>query len=157
MSKKLAKKSLKVWSDTLNEENLCENLFGTNLLQEKKLNNQRGVESYDFESDTHDQAKQRISNRPSGCDLKNIPKNHLFAAQSLGKASTTTQSETLKQPEDNRGSIKDRLGSKVTFSEVKPRSHIKATDLDSDDLVAKEITKHLREPKDDIIRKNFFY
>jgi hypothetical protein len=73
MNNKLKKKSLRVWSDTLNEENLCENMLGTNLLQEKKLNTQRGVESYDFESDNYDQNKKKISGGSKGCDLKNVP------------------------------------------------------------------------------------
>jgi hypothetical protein len=125
-------------------------MLGTNLLQEKKLNTQRGVESYDFESDNYDQNKKRISGGSKGCDLKNVPKNHLFATSGLVKPPQPAQkTESI----ENKGSLKDRLGSRVSYDETKSRSHIKATDLDSDDLVAKEITKHLREPKDDIIRK----
>ena len=150
------KKSLRVWSDTLNEEILCENMNDSNMLQEKKSNRERGVESYEYENEAYDSInnnkyKEDSPNTRSGNERtsnKSIfgNKNHLIIAQHLGiKAGT----QIITKPEN----LKDRIGSKIVFDESKPRYHIKASELDSDDAVGKEITRQLREPKDDIIQR----
>jgi hypothetical protein len=149
------KKSLKVWSDTLNEEILVDSFASPNLLSEKKPNRERDVESYEFKSENYDDNKQRIRG-PSKSD-KNLPnKNHLSSNNQSNKNRRLSSQKAKTFLSENRNEdlhIRDRLGSKVSYDESKSRAHIKASDLDLDDVVAKEITKHLREPKDDIIGK----
>ena len=130
------RKSHREWSDTLNEENLCEKMISSGLRQEKKMSCDRGVESYEYKSEKLNDDKNSSAKY-----------HHLKASQTQKKQGV---------PRDTEGrsmNLKDRLCSKISYNEKMPRSHIKATELDSDDIVAKEITRQLREPKDDIIRK----
>lgn len=132
LSTKKLKSSLRVWSDALNEENLCESLTGLSNT-EKKLNEekQRGVESYNFKD-----AKIRqsvVASNPFGSTLNETNKSN-------------------EEPAQPKAPVKDRIGAKVFYDESKPRLNV-ISELDSEELVTKQIAKLLKEPNDDIISK----
>lgn len=131
---KLNLKKFNLWTDTLNEENLCETI-GTIDFSEEEPRKERGVESYKFESKARENTLTRSK-------FKRLRKKK-------NKKSPTSQE------------IGERLGPLVSFDESKPRSHIRVSEIDTDDAVVKEIARVLDEPKDDVIRnkkkiKNFF-
>ena len=123
------------WSDALLEANLCEDIVKFSSIgsnDDKPAS--RDVESYDYSAVLRDNPDK---------------KNHLAV-------------DKPSPPAVAREPVKCRLGPAVTFDENKKRPHILVTEIDSEDLVAKEIVKHLKEPNDLIIRnpnlpKIFFF
>lgn len=128
---KINLKKFQLWTDTLNEENLCETI-GTIDFSDQQPKKERGVESYKFESQVQEKEFTRSKQKRH---RKRKNKNSL-------------KSETSSSLE-----ISERLGPLVSFDETKPRPHIKVSEIDTDDAVAKEIARVLHEPKNDVIRK----
>ena len=129
-----------IWSDTLIETNLCDDVCSKfssfDAEPEEKLSSlvvkqDRCIESYDF---TKKPVKTSL-----GSQDKN--KNHL----------SSINCNQAKQ--SSLSSINERIGPLVQFDENKSRSHIIANELDSNELVTKEIVKHLNEPKSELIER----
>ena len=156
------KKNLNIWSDVLKEENLCETLnkidFVKNSEEDTSLN-KRGIESYDY---VNENLNDYFEPKTSGCTFKN--KNRLNKKNKHFKnkpCSIPDQSilngEVFNNLAVNK-EIKDRLGPVIFYDETKPRDHIAASEFDSDEKVAKEIAKHLKEPKIELISNyNLFF
>jgi len=131
-----------IWSDTLIETNLCDDVCSKfssfDDPEPEKLDNfvikqDRCIESYDF-------TKRPVKTSP-GSQSK---KNHL----SLIDCNQAKQSNFVKN-----NNINERIGPLVQFDENKSRAHIIANEFDSNELVTKEIVKHLNEPKSELIER----
>ena len=97
---KINLKKYNLWSDTLNEETLCETI-GTFDFSDEKPKKERGVESYNFENKSLTEQ-----------ELKN--KKQKVSKESLKK---------VLQPTD----LKERIVPKVTYDESKSLSNILVT------------------------------
>ncbi|RNA17674.1 Phosphorylated adapter RNA export [Brachionus plicatilis] len=125
---KINLKKFNLWTDTLNEENLCETI-GTIDFSEDQPKKERGVESYKFENKVQEKVIPR-------------PKNQRRKKKIVRQETTCSSLD-----------IGERLGPLISFDESKPRSHIRVSEIDTDDSVAKEISRILQEPKDDVIKR----
>ncbi len=123
----VAKPKNTCWSDALIEANLCEDIGKFSSIGDSNDTKpfDRDVESYDYSAVLRENPDK---------------KNHLAVEKPL-------PSVVPREP------VKCRLGPAVTFDENKKRPHILVTEIDSEDLVAKEIVKHLKEPNDLIIQR----
>ncbi len=130
-SKNFNKKN-NIWSDTLIENSLCDDICKVSSFQSDKnvikVSN-RDIESYEYSVEE--------ATKPN-------KKNHLFINLDL----VENKKEIVNKEKE---SVKSRIGPLVTFDENKPRHHIKVSELDNDDLVSKEIIKHLKESNTEII------
>ena len=168
MSNSVVRK-LNVWSNVLQEETLCDDLSNVGLIQptdaekseQEAIKQQRGIESYSYKNKALDehfnnskqpQAKPTARRRNKKSRNKTSSANrslplHTPPALSKSKSSTSSlprQGEAIHSPETSFC---------VTYDETKSRSHIRASELDSDQVVIKEIVSQLREPNSDIISK----
>ncbi|CAF0707141.1 unnamed protein product [Brachionus calyciflorus] len=130
---KLNIKKFNLWSDTLNEESLCDTIQTFDLAEEKP-NKERGVESYKYEN-------------------KNLSDLDLKKKRSKFKRNKSIEYSKRSKSADRHEDLKERIGPKITFDENRSRTHIRVTELDSDEAVTKEIVRVLREPKDDVIQR----
>lgn len=128
---KINLKKFHLWTDTLNEENLCETIEKIDF-SDQQPKKERGVESYKFESKIQEKVFTRSKQK----------------RQRKKKNKDSLKSKTLSNLD-----ICERVGPLVSFDETKSRSHIRVSEIDTDDAVAKEITRFLHEPKNDVIRK----
>ena len=146
------KKKNNVWSDTLIEESLCSDINGLSSLCANNENvikvNNRDVESYEYPAEFV--AKEANTTKVQTSAAK---RNHLEIDPSLvnfikaEKVAAKVAAAVETQP------VKARLGELVAFDENKSRSHILVSEIDSEELVAKEIAKYLKEDNFDLIRK----
>lgn len=155
---KLNEKKYRLWTDTLNEENLCES-FGLEL-EDQKEKNERGVESYKYKNEmlakNNKKSKPKRLGKSQQKDHSNdFHKNHLKIQKTILNSSNDL--EKTQRSHQKPGILKERLGPIVSYDESKSRSHIHANELDSDETVAKEIVRILTEPKDDVISMNFLF
>ena len=170
-------KNLHIWSDVLREENLCETLNKIDILDagaqdtdEDTSANFRGVESYAYKNDKlnevfREAAKAKAApsstskhqSRPSLSKSKRRKlkrlKNQAVNSPTLRANTCADSSLTIRR--DSKP-MKERLGPLVTFDESKTRAHILVSELDSEEMVAKEIATCLREPKGEIISNEDF-
>lgn len=142
-----------IWSNTLIESNLCDDICSkfasfdnrvksTNPdIPKDVIKQNRDIESYDFTTD--------INNKTTSINI-NSKKNHLSSIDH-NKANQTI--ETNSNIKTKNEPLAERIGPMVQFDENKSREHIIANELDSDDLVTKEIVKHLNEPKSEMIQR----
>jgi hypothetical protein len=145
-------KKFNVWSSFLQEENLCDNLnkieIELNLDENNNTSQERGVESYPYKK-LSEISQKEFANKSSrkNTPLKHIEhiKNHLTSSNDNLAIIKTKLNECKELP------VKDRLGPMVCYDEHKSRAHIKASEFDTDEVVTKEIAKHLREPNVDLI------
>ena len=142
-----------IWSNALVEDSLCQDIGKFSSIQNDenliKVSN-RDVESYEYSID-----------EPTNNETTNTSKrNHLAIDTNLvnfvkTEKKSPVKSITVKEEPTDRIEIKKRLGALVTFDESKSRAHISVTEIDSEDLVAKEIAKYLQENNFELIG-NFF-
>lgn len=154
------KKKNNVWSDTLMEESLCSNInsissfCGNNDENVIKVAN-RDIESYEYPADQCTESKTDKEIKPT------TKRNHLDIDPSLVnfiKNEKATEAKTTIVTTDTATKpVKSRLGDLVAFDENKSRSHIPISEIDSEDLVAKEIAKYLKEDNIDLIREFIRY
>jgi len=162
------RKNLNVWSDILKEENLCETLNKIDFVKhleenETKTVNPRGVESYEyvnenlnelFEHNNHSSAskssKRRLQKKQKYFRNRPEPMPNRVPSNNLNLDECVNNQMVIKKEVKE---IKERLGPVIFFDESKRRDHIHVSELDSDEMVVKEIAKHLREPKVEIISR----
>lgn len=159
------RKNLNVWSDILKEENLCETLNKIDFVKNKEETepNLRGVESYEYVNESLNDffESNASSSKSSKRKFHKKMKNHRNKSDFNLNRAISNNNET-NVPSDkcinNRmivhkelKEIKERLGPVIFFDESKRRDHIHVSELDSDEMVIKEIAKQLREPKVEII------
>ena len=101
----------------------------------------RSIEAYDF---------TKLMN-PKISPEKNPNKNHL-SSTGYNKAKQAVQANLII-PVNNKPKLSERIGPLVQYNENKSREHILANEFDSDELVTKEIAKHLKEPKLELIKR----
>jgi hypothetical protein len=146
-------KKFNVWSSFLQEENLCENLNKIEIelnLDEgnsQSTSQERGVESYAYKKLS--EISQKEWTNKSSC--KNAPLRHL--EQIKNHLTSSNEKLFLIKTKPNDTTIKERLGPVVSYDELKSRAHIKASEFDTDEVVTKEIAKHLREPNVELISR----
>jgi hypothetical protein len=122
------KNKLKIWSNVLVEQTLCENIdsFGLTQITDQVNDKQRGVETYVYNKEPN--STNNKTNHQNDADQ---PKHRL----------------------QEQREIKDRLGPLIKFDENKSRTHIRVTELDTDELVIREIARCLEEPNIDVITR----
>lgn len=164
-----ANNKLRIWSDTLNEQAFYENV---DRLDQISINNSqasaRGVESYRYEStkqpadtEQNENIKKSPKKKRSRNNKNKRPPIYLNHNQLILKNLDPSQLRLANVKSSNSeapksGNLKDRIGSRVTFDENKSRPHIKVTELDTEESVAREIAKHLNEPKHQVICKQLY-
>ena len=128
-----------IWSDSLLEDSLCSGIgqFSsiTNTAELIHVSG-RDVESYQY------------SVNQTTKDTKS--KNHLTGPDLAPKS---INEEEGARKEASKEEVKKRLGALVAFDENKSRSRIHVTEIDTEDNVAREIAKYLREEKIELICK----
>lgn len=129
-----------IWSNTLIESNLCDDIcakFST--IEEKKTDSKqdRSIESYNY------------TEKPTKTSSLTTNKNHLSSID-YNRANQAIKADLIKPVNK---SLSERIGPLVQFDENKSRAHILANEFDTEELVTKEIVKHLKEPKSDLIRR----
>lgn len=152
------KKKNNVWSDTLMEESLCSNINSISSFCGNSDGNKnvikvanRDVESYEYPADQCTVNKADIETKPktkrNHLDIDPSLVNFIKNEKATEAKTTTVATDTATKP------VKSRLGDLVAFDENKSRSHIPVSEIDSEDLVAKEIAKYLKEDNIDLIRE----
>ena len=152
-SKEAVNKEIKknnIWSNTLIETDLCEDVCSKFLSFDSDpiktdlnsiVKQDRNIEAYDF--------IKLMNPKISPDKLSN--KNHLSSID-YNKAKQAVQAN-LTKPLINKRNLSERIGPLVQYNENKSREHILANEFDSDELVTKEIAKHLNEPKLELIKR----
>ncbi len=137
MSKPLLRK-LDIWSNLLQEETLCDGLSSVGLQQfseqEKSesstVKQQRGIESYSYKNKAFDERFKKPHSKPN----LNRRRNKLSISSLIEGTIVSPDTTTC-----------------IQYDENKSRSHIRASELDTDQVVIKEIVSKLQEPNSDII------
>lgn len=130
-------KKYNVWSESLQEESLMENMRGFDVTKDMKSD--RSVETYDFSIKYRLNGENRLKRRAGG-----------------GNYSDEDYYQSSKRSRQERRSVKDRLGSRKSSSssgDNAPR-HILNLDVQegaSDEVVARDIANKLYEEKDDLL------
>lgn len=133
-------KKYNVWSESLQEESLMENMRGFDVTKDMKSD--RSVETYDFSIKYRLNGENRLKRRAGG-----------------GNYSDEDYYQSSKRSRQERRSVKDRLGSRKSSSssgDNAPR-HILNLDVQegaSDEVVARDIANKLYEEKDDLLRED---
>lgn len=140
---KIVKKN-PIWSDVLIEANLCESVnakFATldEPKQDPNMKLDRSIESYAY-------TQKPVKTTPP---VSASHKNHLSSID-YNRAKLAVEANLVKPASKP---LDERIGPLVQFDETKSRDHILANELDSEELVTKEIVKHLNEPKSDLIKR----
>lgn len=121
-----------IWRNALQEQTLCEDMEKFNSLanedDEKVIKVERGVESFKYSLDQFEAKENQQKKNHLACDDK-------------------------KEEARERDDAKERIGESVYFDPLKSRSHILASESDSETSVVKEILKQLKETNSDIISK----
>ena len=149
--KLLNKQKYKIWSNCLLEESLCDDIFKKGSLSTKcedrnviQVTN-RDVENYQYKID-EDECDQNVS-KP-----RIVSKNHLAFEENHSNFNATciTKSSRPKIVDDT---FLNRIRPMTAFDESVSRDHIKANEFDSEEVVAREIARLLKEPKIELISK----
>ena len=163
------RKNLNVWSDILKEESLCETLNKIDFVRNKdehdsKSVNLRGVESYNYVNESLNEffepnaSSSKFSKKRLNKKLKHFRNKSEIFLNTATPNNTHATDFSLENRKNNHlvvhkdiKEIKERLGPVIYFDESKRRDHIHVSELDSDEMVVKEIARQLREPKIEII------
>ena len=142
-----------IWSDSLIEESLCSDIgkFSSigNHAHLIQVSN-RDVESYEYSVDNDANSSTSNSNYTN---QKLQKKNHL----AIDNTSNDPEIVKIKNNElDEKHIVGRKLGSLVTFDESKKRDRIHASEIDTEDAVAKEIARYCQEDKMELICKRYF-
>lgn len=158
MTQDSLKKKLNIWSDIIREEVLCEDLNKIELVKKEDNSNQRGVEAYYYKNENLDFKPKNHKNKIGKIKFKHNKNSKHKSKKSISKKSIDTN--LVRFRENSNGSVNsnhlkpqtyDNAKIQVSFDENVARSHIHVSELDSEEMVAKEIAKHLREPKLEVI------
>ena len=156
-----------IWSEVVQEQTLCEGIANFNgLTTNNKV--KREVESYDVQKSSPvdkpcikpcEKKIKKSKNKKKkrlGRNNKNSESNNKSLQDSLKKLNTNILNQ-IKSEYTNKSQknliVHDETSLSIKFDESKNRSYIKATEFDSDEIVCKEIVKHLEEQKSDLISK----
>lgn len=150
--KTLKVKKNNIWSDTLIEESLCNDigLFSSIKNDENVIKvSDRDVESYQYSNE-----EMTKNSNEAATTATVAKKNHLAIDSNLVNfvskepsllKSGQNKKETLSGNNNEKSELKNRLGGLVTFDENKSRAHININEFDSEDIVASKIAKYLKE------------
>ena len=147
----------------IREEILCEDLSKIELIKKDENSNQRGVETYYYKNENLDVKRTNHKNKIGKIKFKHKNTNRNSKKFVPNKP---IDQNLVRVRENSHGSFNsnhiipqtcDDSKIQVTFNESIPRSHIHVSELDSEEMVAKEIAKHLREPKIDLISNYFAF
>ena len=150
-------KKNRVWSNVLQEQTLCETISKISSLETGDNNVKREVESYGIHK--QENTSEHVSNNKKKSKkkkrLENKNKNSYSLKNNLKKLNTTILNQ-IKNDYDNKNSqnliVHDSTSKlEIKFDESKNRDYIKSNEFDSDEIVCKEIVKHLDEKKSDLI------
>lgn len=132
-----------IWSASLQEESLMENLQGCDVTKNKMRN--RDVESYDYS------LGYRLEGEVKSLKRRKSPETDNYYSQNDNKRSRGHNNQF-----NNRRSVKDRLGArKNSFCDNLPRSilDLVITLENTDEEIAKDIANKLCEEKDSLMCK----
>lgn len=121
------KSKIKIWSQVIEEQSLCEDILKLGNLKPSKNEVKRDVESYEYDYEngsTESKKKNRRKVKKRKSKIENASNEFDDNAQEL-----------------------------ISFDTNKSREHIKANEWDKDDIVVKEIIRQLNERNNELISK----
>lgn len=128
-----------IWSDALLEETLCSGLGQSGTIRDTshliKVSD-RDVESYEYPSN-YDKVTEVVKG------------NHLSAV--VVESGEIVESERVEEMKKRLGAVGFDETKLVEFDETKCRAHIPVTELDAEDMVAREIARYLKEENADLM------
>lgn len=158
---RLKAKKYNVWSDVLQERDLCDDLLKVgsfNKDDNKQIVVNRDTESYQLKTDIDNKNKKRRKSRKKNKKRLN---NNIYTSKNVNHLSNLNETILNEIKNDYLKSEINQIEQEkeldntfiVTYDEHKNRDHIKVNEFDSDEMVAKEISRQLYEKKVDLIGK----
>jgi hypothetical protein len=121
----------KIWSQVIQEQSLCDDILKLGNLKSSKNEVKRDVESYEFDYEQETKESKKKNRR---------------------KAKKRKSNSEIAAPDFDEN-IQEFT---ISFDMNKSREHIKANELDKDEIVAKEIVRQLNERNYELISKTCF-